>query len=229
MVKMSGNYSVNLDVCDLTSSEYVVDIIHAINFIVTTIQTVIVTVIAVTGLNVFLVCVIILKKKLHTISFIIRLQIVFLDIGFIVLVQIPVIVTASTRNWVFGSALCQMLGALSLFVAAWRWPVMFILTLDRFLSVFKPFHYTKHANKIMFSLSIIAFIASVGVSLVPLSEFGCYHFNEAILTCIICWEYKNIPCSLCYIFISDLVFTIIFFVLCTTHIHQWFSVYYLVG
>ena len=95
MVKMSGNYSANLDVCDLTSSEYVVDIIHAISFIVTTIQTVIVTVIGVTGLNVFLVCVIILKKKLHTISFIIRLQIVFLDIGFIVLVQIPVIVTAS--------------------------------------------------------------------------------------------------------------------------------------
>ena len=76
----------------------------------------------------------------------------------------------------------------------------------------------------MFLLSIIAFIASVGVSLVPLSEFGCYHFNEAILTCIICWECKNIPCSLCYIFISDLVFTIIFFVLCTIHIHQWFSV-----
>ena len=207
---MSGNYSADVDVCDLTSSEYVVDIILAISFIVTTIQAVIVTLIGVTGLvlSIFLACVIILEKKLHTRPFIIGLQIVFLDIGFIVLVQIPVIVTASTRNWVFGSALCQMLGALSLFVAAWRWPVMFILTLDRFLSVFKPFHYTKHANKIMFSLSIIAFIASVGVSLVPLSEFGCYHFNDAALTCAISWECKNILCFLYYIFISGLVFTI---------------------
>ena len=207
---MSGNYSADVDLCDLTSSEYVVDIIQSISFIVTTIQAVAVTLIAVTGLvlSVFLACVIIMEKKLHTRPFIIGLQIVFLDIGFIVLVQIQVIVTASARDWVFGSALCQMLGALSLFVATWRWPVMFILTLDRFLSVFKPFHYTKHANKIMFLLSIIAFIASVGVSLVPLSHFGCYRFDDAALTCVISWECKNILCFLYYIFISGLVFTI---------------------
>ena len=209
-MNMSGNYSVDVDMCDLTSSEYVVDMIHAISFIVTTIQAVAVTFIAVTGLilSVFLACVIILEKKLHKRSFIIGLQIVFLDIGFIVLVQIPIIVTASARDWVFGSALCQMLGALSLFVSTWRWPVMFILTLDRFLSVFKPFHYTIYANKIMFSLSIIAFIASVGVSLVPLSKFGCYRFNDAALTCAISWECNNILCFLYYIFISGLVFTI---------------------
>ena len=207
---MSGNYSADVDLCDLASSEYVVDIIQSISFIVTTIQAIAVTLIAVTGLvlSVFLACVIILEKKLHRRSFIIGLQIVFLDIGFIVLVQIPLIVTASARDWVFGSALCQMLGALSLFVATWRWPVMFILTLDRFLSVFKPFHYTKHANKIMFLLSIIALIASVGVSLVPLSDFGCYHFQETALTCLISWECKNILCFLYYIFISGLVFTI---------------------
>ena len=65
---MSGNYSADVDMCDLTSSEYVVDIIQSISFIVTTIQAVGVTLIAVTGLvlSVFLACVIMLEKKLHT-------------------------------------------------------------------------------------------------------------------------------------------------------------------
>ena len=88
-------------------------------------------------LNFLLLYLIIRYKKLHTLSFVISLQIVFLDLLQLYGVYLFRLVTVFTGKWVFGTGFCVVTGFIFIFVRVARSFLMCVFVIDRFLSVFR--------------------------------------------------------------------------------------------
>lgn len=62
---------------------------------------------------------------------------------------------------------------------------MFILTLDRFLTVFCPFSYKKRARKVpLLVVSIVFFVVCFVLVILPALGVGCYTFSATALSCV---------------------------------------------
>lgn len=70
-------------------------------------------------------------------------------------------VTALLREWRLGIVMCQLLGTVHDVVITSRYLLTFVLTVDRFLSVFFPFFYLKHGGTVSLCTSSVAWMISV--------------------------------------------------------------------
>ena len=109
-------------------------------------------------LNFLLLYLIIRYKKLHTLSFVISLQIVFLDLLQLYGVYLFRLVTVFTDEWLFGIGVCVLMGFIDILVRVVRSFLMCVFVIDRFLSVFAPYFYPRHDKKIAITLSAISWI-----------------------------------------------------------------------
>ena len=130
-------------------------------------------------LNIFLFYLIIRHKKLHTLTFKISLQMVVLDLLQLYGITLFRLVTVITDEWVFGAGMCVVAGYIFQCLTLARTFIMCVFVIDRFLSIFAPYFYPRHSNKIAATLSIIAWMSSV---LIPLPMvpglLDCYRFNS---------------------------------------------------
>lgn len=188
MTSPPSNYTESDFVCQ-NSKEDIDQMINEVNVNLLIVQAIAVGIIGAIGmvLNVLLISIIILYKKFHIRTFILALQILIIDNIYLVFVQLPVVVTAASREWLFDEY-C-LIGIAYYSIANWRWLVMFLLTLDRLLTVFYPFRYRAYANKLMATLSILTFLFILLLSLFPFIGIGCYAFHSEALTCIVQIEY----------------------------------------
>ena len=173
-------------VCPVVTQEYSTELLEAVNIYLLIVQGIIVSIIAITGaiLTLSLMMIIAMNKELHRRTFIISLQLMVLDMAFIVLVNTSIIITSMAQEWVFGQLWCTVTGFMSHLAAAWRSPIVFVLTLDRFLTIFYPFSYRKIARKLLVAVSALLFLLSCVVPVNPLLNVGCYIFSETALFCI---------------------------------------------
>ena len=204
---------VNLTSCD-NSKEKIDQLISEVNEYLLIAQAMAVGIIATVGmiLNVFLIAIIVLCKKFHIRTFMLALQILIVDNIYLIFVQLPIIITASSREWVFDEY-C-ILGAAYSFVLTWRWLLILLLTLDRFLTVFYPFHYRRNANRLMIILFVLSFLFTLLCSLFPFFNIGtgCYLFVPQALTCIPHASYCEFDASisiLCYLY-PTIIYLIVF-------------------
>ena len=181
----------------IATTEGVNELLNNVNIYVLLLQGAAITMIEVLGavMNIFVMIVILANKELHTRLFILSLQIVIMNI-IISLCYTPSALTGLYREWLFGETFCIIYGAASFFVATWRWPVMFLLILDRFLTVFCPFYCRLMSKYVMIPLSMGAFLISLLASMIPLFDIGvgCYTFIETHLTCKVSWQCTNVGC-----------------------------------
>ena len=137
------------------------------------------TFIAGSFLNIFLFYLIIRHKKLHTLTFKISLQMVVLDLLQLYGITLFRLVTVITDEWVFGAGMCEVAGYIFQCLTLARTFIMCVFVIDRFLSIFAPYFYPRHSNKIATTLSVIAWVSSV---LIPLPMvpglLDCYRFNS---------------------------------------------------
>ena len=139
-------------------------------------------------------------KALHTLSFVIALQVVVLDV--ILCFTIAIIGGSSViaNRWVFGEQMCSIVGLIILSTTTVRTFLMFIFVIDRFLSVFLPFFYPKHKVKITVSLSTVAWVLSVGIGVMGY-VMDCLKFTPISWVCSIFGDCNN-QCS----FFANLLF-----------------------
>ena len=206
---MEFNNSYNTTSC-VTETEEINELMDDVNQYLLITQGIIVSVIGVVGMviNIFVMTVILANKQLHTRPFILCLQVIVINLIIITTVCTPKVLTSFAQTWLFGSQFCKILASSTVLVLVWRWPVMFLMILDRLLTVNFPFCYKKHANKIMMVSSILIPFYSLLVTLAPLVGIGCYSFRNYKLTCTISWQCHSIICYLHYVFTVVALFVI---------------------
>ena len=177
----------NTSYCSLTILEYSAELLEAVNVYLVIVQGIVVSGIALVGaiLTVSLMMIIVMSKELHNKTFILSFQLMLLDVGIICFVYGPMIITSIAQKWVLGSVLCRITGAVSYLTLYWRCCVIFVLILDRFLTVFYPFLYKMRATKVLLVVSVINFALFFILVIIPASETGCYEFSDTALLCVI--------------------------------------------
>ena len=74
-------------------------------------------------------------KRLQNLSFIVALQVMVVNLVNLTFRIVPVLITTTTKEWLFGEHMCAIFGVISLITILSRTMLMFVLILDRFLTV----------------------------------------------------------------------------------------------
>ena len=93
-------------------------------------------------------------KKLHQRPFYLALQLVVLNLVYSVFYLPTVVVSYIARRWILGHIVCLIFGSTAGAFFTVYYFVVLVLTIDRFLTIFAPFFYTKHGNKMAVGMSI---------------------------------------------------------------------------
>ena len=128
-------------------------------------------------------------RKLQVPSFFVALQIVAVDLVLSVVITLIPLANLLAKKWVFGPYVCVIVGVIIDTTSHIRTVLLFVVTLDRFLSVFLPFFYPKHEVKIVASLSLASWVISVFPVIISVS-FDCYTFGSINWLC-----FTNNHCS----------------------------------
>jgi hypothetical protein len=136
-------------------------------------------------LNSIVVILVAKYKKLQTLSFVISLQIVGLDLVLSVTLFAN-LVTSVSHVWLFGEHMCAIVGFMVSVTTMARTLLMCVFVIDRFLSVFCPYFYPRHNKKIMVSLSVACWVFAVLISVPMLpGVLDCYRFVDHAKGCLI--------------------------------------------
>ena len=157
-------------------------------------------------LNSFVVFLILRYEVLRRREFALVLQVVAADLISVTCFFPVVIITRPTGLWSsLGPSWCSVLGFIQLFFTSFRYTAMFLLSFDRFNMVFFPFTYPLHGNKIMVPLTVLVWIVSVLMAIIPLF-IQCYSFQLPNGFCTVssscsqvCYAYRLLLDSVSYI------------------------------
>ena len=123
-------------------------------------------------------------RNLHQRSFFLALQLNISHIIFATTVMVSIFVSAVTRRWLFGEALCQIIGMLHDGLIRVRFLLTLVFTLDRLLTVCAPFYYAKHGGKISAAMSAVVWIVIfIQVTLSLRGGLDCYAYLPTFKTC----------------------------------------------
>ena len=122
-------------------------------------------------------------KKLKTATFYLALQVIIVDLIHVIILLPSSTANAIAKTNVF-SHYCSILGAVVFFLRSVRTFIMTVLVIDRFCSVFMPFWYPRHRVKKTVTLSLVAWIIAIVLSIIPSSKLlDCYSFQQYTWTC----------------------------------------------
>ena len=113
----------------------------------------------------------------------------------ICIIVLPItIITGIADSYFFGDSdyircqVCQMGLLFSIFSFA-SLNTLALISVDRFLYIWKPLRYERYMTvKIVRSLIAAAWLLSIAVSVTPLFGFGTFHFNNYSLTCTLAFR-----------------------------------------
>ena len=135
---------------------------------------VLITMVLAVSMNGFVVYLIVRHKVLHKMAFFLALQLIVPNLIFSATVFPFMFVTAVLREWRLGPFMCQLLGSIHDTVITSRYLLIFVLTIDRVISVFYPFFHLRHGAKVAVCNSIVAWILTMIRSVTSL---------EGVLSC----------------------------------------------
>lgn len=134
-------------------------------------------------LNAYILFLVVKFKHLHQRDFAMTLQVVVADSLFITC--LPFAVSFLLGNYrLLVPAECYVMGFAKMFLNFVRFMMMFVLSLDRFCSVFFPFSYSVYGTKVCVSLSVAVWTLAGGVASIPLA-IDCYGYQPNFGFCMI--------------------------------------------
>ncbi len=135
-------------------------------------------------LNLIVLVLLVKYKKLRTLSLSLAFQVVFLDVC-ITLISIPTrIITTAANRWLFGEYICVILGAFNFMTYLMRILLMFMLVIDRFLTVFMPYKYPWFRYKLIWTISLILWVTIGFLCIILLPNImDCYKYVPTIFQC----------------------------------------------
>ena len=137
-------------------------------------------------INIYLFIIIIKYPELHQRSLFLSIQIIGVEILYHLTVPAVILVSTVHGQWVLGEVACEIIGVINDGFAIFRFSMTFVLTIDRFLSVYKPFFYVKRGKLVSWSLSAVMWLLTifrVGLPLVGILD--CYAYVPTFKTCTI--------------------------------------------
>ena len=158
----------------------ILEIPEAVNII----QAVITVVTAVIGLpmNTYLFIVILKHPELHQRSLYLPLPIMFVEILYLLVIPGTILVSSINGGWIFGEVMCNITGMIHDGFAMYRFTMTSVFTIDRFISVYKPFF--KHGALIAWTLSAIMWLITLIRVVLPLTGIlDCYTYIPTFKTC----------------------------------------------
>ena len=140
--------------------------------------------------NLMLIVTIFKRKLYHRPTLLLLLNLAIIDTLWLVLLTPIKVLTASKGEFFLGdsdSVRCSVcsIGFVHIFFAFNYLFTITLMSMDRFLFIYKPFYYERrlHNNcRIMFAV-IIMWILALLIALLPFLDFGSFYFNSAYLTC----------------------------------------------
>ena len=145
---------------------------------------VLITMIVGITMNGFVVFLIGRHKILQKRSFYLALQLIVAHLLFSCTVLPVMFVSALLGEWRLGVFMCQLLGTIHDVVITSRYLLTFVLTVDRFLSVFFPFFYLQRGGKISLCTSSVAWIISVSRAITSLKGvLNCTNYVPTFKMC----------------------------------------------
>ncbi len=137
-------------------------------------------------INIYLLIVIIKFPSLHQRSLYLSLQIIIIEIVYHLIIPPTILVSSITGTWVFGEFMCNITGMVHDAFAMFRFSMMLVLTIDRFISIFKPFFYNAYGGHIAWSLSIVMWILTLIRVIIPVyGVLDCYNYIPTFKTCTV--------------------------------------------
>ena len=137
-------------------------------------------------LNLYLFVIILKYKSLHQRALFLSLQIIAVEVVYHAVVPVTILTSGITGTWVFGEVFCNFTGIIHDAFAMFRFSMMFVLTMDRFIYIFGPFLYSKHGGKISWTLSSVMWSISLVRVIVPLyGILDCYTYIPTFKTCTV--------------------------------------------
>ena len=122
-------------------------------------------------------------KTLKTVTFYLALQVIVVDLLNAIILFPSATVNAIARRNIFAD-LCSFLGFAIFFLRSLRTIIMTVLVIDRFCSVFMPYSYPKYRVKTTVTLSLVAWITTLVLSLIPTTLLlDCYGFQQFTWAC----------------------------------------------
>ena len=135
-------------------------------------------------LNLFVVLLILRFKKLQNVTFILAVQVSVGDLINAAIVYPTSAANAIADRYVF-TGLCTTIGFVVFYLRIVRIYLMFVLVLDRFLTVFMPFWYQRHRVKVVVPFSLGAWILAFIIGLIPAKGLlDCYSFQRNTWACV---------------------------------------------
>lgn len=136
------------------------------------------------SLNGFVIFMVWRYKKLHKRAFFLGLNLIVAHFIFSVTVLPFMFVTAISTEWLFGDAMCQILGAIHDTLITFRYLFTLVLTIDRMCTIFFPFFYTKYGGKISAAMAIVMWSIAFSRSISALDFIaGCYGYLPTFKMC----------------------------------------------
>ena len=137
-------------------------------------------------INIYLFAVILKNSRLHQRSLFLSLQIIGIEILYHLTVPVVILVSAVNGQWVLGEVICGIIGVINDGFAMFRFSMTFVLALDRFLSVYSPFFYTRRGGLIAWYLSGTMWLLTALRVLLPLAGIlDCYVYVPTFKTCTV--------------------------------------------
>ena len=128
-------------------------------------------------LNTLVVVLVAKYKKLQTLSFLVSLQVVALDLV-LAIASLPSLVATLANQWLLGEYMCVITGFILNTGATARTLLMCVFVIDRYLAVVWTYFYPRHKFKVTVSLSIASWVFAVLVSLAMVPGLlDCYWFR----------------------------------------------------
>ena len=135
----------------------------------------------------------------------------------IILLVMPFsVITAASGEWIFGStvnqkeSVCQFAACLFSYSFLVTRMNLMLVSFDRFFFIVKALQYDKYmtVNKAVIIVAV-SWILAAFLSILPLLEFGAYHFKDSCATCVPLLEGKTGYAILRFLINSILVVSII--------------------
>lgn len=123
------------------------------------------------------------SKELHQRAFYLALVMVLVNLVYTLLLLPVVVVVAVAHKWLLGQVVCKASAILYGVYFLTNILVMAVLTLDRAFTVFMPFYYPRHGNKIAICMTVTLLCISITGPLISLG-LGCIAFEAAFKICI---------------------------------------------
>ena len=135
-------------------------------------------------LNTLVIVLVAKYKKLQTLSFLVSLQVVVLDL-LLSAALLTNLISSIANRWLLGEHMCAITGLVVSVTTITRTLLMGVFVIDRYLAVSWTYFYPKHKKKITLSLSIACWIFSllIGIAMLP-GLLDCYSFSITAKVCL---------------------------------------------